>query len=76
MGDQPFRKAATYTGQHEQRIKADIHASSGIITNDPIVWAVEDIICLRPSSHCNRLVIYYNYKINEIKNIFDKIRLV
>jgi hypothetical protein len=49
------RKAATYTGQHKHRINADIHAHSGIRTHDPSVRAEEDISCLRPRGHRDRL---------------------
>jgi hypothetical protein len=41
-GDQPYRKAAGYTGQHKYRKKkrTDIYASNGIRTYDPNVeWA-------------------------------------
>jgi hypothetical protein len=33
----------------------DIHASSGIRTHDPSVWAGEDSSCLRLSGHCGRV---------------------
>jgi hypothetical protein len=36
-------------------MRIDIHASTGIRTHDPSVWAGEDISCLRPCSHCDRL---------------------
>jgi hypothetical protein len=36
-GNEPSRKAAAYTGQHEARITADIHASIWIRTHDPCV---------------------------------------
>jgi hypothetical protein len=50
------RKAATYTGQHKQRINVDIHEASGIRTHDPCVRAREDISCLRWRGHCDRLL--------------------
>jgi hypothetical protein len=55
-GESAWRKAATYTGQHKHRIKADksIHALSGIRTHDPRVRASEDNSCLRRRGHCNR----------------------
>jgi hypothetical protein len=56
MGDQPYRKATTYTGQRKHRTNADIHASSGTRTHDPSVRAGEDISCLRPRGHCDRLL--------------------
>jgi hypothetical protein len=45
-GDQPSRKATTYTGQHIEVIRSDIHASSGIRTHDPSVSAGEDVTTL------------------------------
>jgi hypothetical protein len=54
MGDQPCRKAATYTGQQDtEETRTDIHASSGIRTHDPSVREDEDISCLRPHGHCD-----------------------
>jgi hypothetical protein len=41
--------------QHKHRIKTDIHASSGIRTQDPSVLASEDSSCLRPRGHRDRL---------------------
>jgi hypothetical protein len=38
-----------------EETRADIHAQSGIRTHDPSVWVNEDISCLKPSSHCDRL---------------------
>jgi hypothetical protein len=36
-GGSACRKATTYTGQHKRRRNADIHALSGIRTDDPSV---------------------------------------
>jgi hypothetical protein len=58
-GDQPCRKAATYTGQHKHRINADIHVSSGIRTNHLSVSVGEDISCFRPCDHCDRPLVHY-----------------
>jgi len=41
------------TTEH-RKTRTHIHTSSGIRTHDPIVQAVEDRTCLRPSSHWNR----------------------
>jgi hypothetical protein len=38
----------------------DIHASSGIWIYDPIVWADEDILYLRPRGHRDRLILFNN----------------
>jgi hypothetical protein len=40
------RKAATYTGQHKQRTNADIHAPSGIRTQDPSAREFEAVHAL------------------------------
>jgi hypothetical protein len=40
---------------HKHRINAKIHAFSGIQTHDTSVRAGEDIPCLRPRGHCDRL---------------------
>jgi hypothetical protein len=45
-GGSARRKAATYT--NTEYTQTDIHASSGIRTHSPSVWAGEDISCLRP----------------------------
>jgi hypothetical protein len=45
-----------HTKQHKHRINAhntDIHALSGIRTDDPSVRASEDSSCLRPRGHCD-----------------------
>jgi hypothetical protein len=34
--------------------QTDIHASSGIRTHDPRIWAGEDSSCLRSRGHCDR----------------------
>jgi hypothetical protein len=39
---------------YTQNKRTDIHASSGIWTQDPSVWAREDSSCLRPRGHCDR----------------------
>jgi hypothetical protein len=46
------RKATTY---HKHRINTDIHALSGTRTHDHNVRPGEDISCLRPRGHCDRL---------------------
>jgi hypothetical protein len=58
-GGSARRKAANNTGQHKQRIYADIHALNGIRTHDPRVRAGEDISYLRPRGHCDRQSLYY-----------------
>jgi hypothetical protein len=52
------RKAATYTQDNTNRINAntDIHALSGIRSDDPSVRASEDSSCLRPHGHSDRRV--------------------
>jgi hypothetical protein len=61
-GDQPCRKAATYTRQHKYRRNAkNIHTSSGIRTHDPSVSEGEFILFLRPRGHCNRPRVNVNY---------------
>jgi hypothetical protein len=48
---------ATYTQNNTNTVYThiDIHASSGIRSHDPSVWASEDSSCLRPRGHCDRL---------------------
>jgi hypothetical protein len=55
-GISPSQGRYLHIGQHKHRINAhtDIHASSGIRTRDPSVWAGEDGSCLRPRSHRDR----------------------
>jgi hypothetical protein len=50
------RKAATFTqnSTNTEYTHTDIHASSGIRTHDPNVWAGEDSPCLRSCGHCDR----------------------
>jgi hypothetical protein len=50
------RKAATYTqdNTNTEYTHTDIHALSGIRTDDPSVWAGEDSSCLRPRGHFDR----------------------
>jgi hypothetical protein len=74
------RKAATYTGQHKDRINAhtDIHVLSGIRTHDPSVRASEDSSCLRSRGHCARLVGILAFKISLETGLqfgFDKMRI-
>jgi hypothetical protein len=47
--------------------RTDIYACSGIRTHDPSVWAGEDISCLRPRGHCDRLAM----KLRKQKNLFQ-----
>jgi hypothetical protein len=55
-GTQPFaRPLAAHRTAQTQWMHRDIHASSGIRTHDPSVWAGEDSSCLRPPGHCDRL---------------------
>jgi hypothetical protein len=54
-GGSDRRKATTYTGQHKDRINADIHASNAIRIHDPSVWAGENISCISLRGHCDRL---------------------
>jgi hypothetical protein len=42
VGDQPCRKAATYTGKRREETRTGINTSSGIRTHEPSVWAGED----------------------------------
>jgi hypothetical protein len=53
-GGSAHRKAGTHTGQHKRRINANIHALSGIQTNDHSIRAGEDSSCLRSHGHCDR----------------------
>jgi hypothetical protein len=52
------RKASTYTQNNTNRewTHTDIHAFSGIRTQDHSVRAGEDGSCLRPRGHCDRLL--------------------
>jgi hypothetical protein len=65
-GDQPCRKAATYTGQHQHRINGDIHVSSGIPTHDPSIWLGEGNSCPRPCGKCD---IMANFRITREWNV-------
>jgi hypothetical protein len=42
------------TTTNTEETHTDIHASSGIRTHDPNIWAGEDNSCPRPGSHCDR----------------------
>jgi hypothetical protein len=44
-----------HTEQHNHRINAHRHLSSGIRSHDPSVRADEDGSCLSPRGHCDRL---------------------
>jgi hypothetical protein len=52
-GDQPRRKAATYTGQLKHTRKADIRARVGFEPHNPSVREDEDISYIRPRGHCD-----------------------
>jgi hypothetical protein len=57
-GDQPCRKAATYTGLHKHRkTRTDIHYSNGIRAHDPSVQAREDISYFRPRGLKRRIIV-------------------
>jgi hypothetical protein len=51
----PSQGRYPHTGQHKHRLNAhtNIHALSGIRTNDRIVWAREDSSCLRVRPECS-----------------------
>jgi hypothetical protein len=55
-GGSARRKAATYTQNNTstELTHTDIHALSGIQTQDPRVRASEDSSCLTPRGHCDR----------------------
>jgi hypothetical protein len=57
-GISPSQDLYLYTEQHKHKINAhtDIHVSSGIPTHNPSVRAGENISCLRPHGHCDRLI--------------------
>jgi hypothetical protein len=51
----PLQGRYLHTGQHKHRINVHRHhASCGIRTHDPSVWAGEDSSCLRQRGHCDR----------------------
>jgi hypothetical protein len=56
-GGSAHRKATTCAedSTNTEKTHTDIHASSGIWTHDPSVWAGEDSSCLRPLGHCDWL---------------------
>jgi hypothetical protein len=58
--DQPVaRPLPEYRTTQTHNKRTYIHASSGIRTQDPNVWAGEDSSCLRPRGHWERLSPYY-----------------
>jgi hypothetical protein len=48
-------------------MQTDIHAFNEIRTHDPSVGASEYSSCLRPHSHCNRLVNHHEDVIQKLK---------
>jgi hypothetical protein len=51
----PSQGRYLHTEQHNREyIHTDIHASSGIRTHDPSVWAGKDGSWLTPRGHCER----------------------
>jgi hypothetical protein len=56
-GNEPSRKATTYTGQHKQRKekRIDTHASNEVQTHDPSAWAGEGIPCIIPRNQLLRI---------------------
>jgi hypothetical protein len=49
MGDQPCRKAATYTGQHKHRRNADTHPC--LEWHEPIILVFERVETYHTSDH-------------------------
>jgi hypothetical protein len=65
-GDQPDARPLRRhrTAQH-RKTRTQIHASSGIRTQDPSIRAAEDSTCLRPRGHWDRpLKIHLNVKLS------------
>jgi hypothetical protein len=62
----PSQGRYLHTEQHKHRINAytDIHALSGIRTQDHSFRGSEDSSCLRPRGHCDRLPIFKPRNIN------------
>jgi hypothetical protein len=58
-GDQPVARPLHTHNTYRTNAHTDIHASSGIRTNDPSVRVGEDISCLRPRRHCDRLKMHF-----------------
>jgi hypothetical protein len=60
----PSQGVYLYT-EHKHRINANanIHALSGIRTHHTSVPESEDILCLRPRGHCDRLIQYSSVRI-------------
>jgi hypothetical protein len=48
----------TQDSTNTEKTHIDIHASYGILTHDPSVWAGEDSSCLRPYGRCDWPIIY------------------
>jgi hypothetical protein len=55
-GGSARRKSATYIQNKTKREQThrDIHASSGVRTHDPSIWADENSSCFSPHGHCDR----------------------
>jgi hypothetical protein len=70
-GGSARHKAATCThdSTDTEKTHTDIHASGGIRTHDPSVWAGEDSSCLRPSGHCDRHIVVSYYATYKIDNV-------
>jgi hypothetical protein len=60
MGDQPnSRPLSAQANINTEKTQTNTRALSGIQTHDPNVRAGEDISCLRPRGHCDRLPKYF-----------------
>jgi hypothetical protein len=60
-GGRPHRKASTDTKQDKHRKNADILIPNGIRTHDPNIRAVEGIMRVSLSGHCDLIYYYHNY---------------
>jgi hypothetical protein len=54
----PVARSLSTQKNTKTQTRRDIFASSGIRTYDPSVQAAEDISCLRPRGHCDRLCLF------------------
>jgi hypothetical protein len=86
--DQPRRKAATYTGQHKNRIKADHHASREIRAHDPLFERTETVHILDRAAAVTRItfkVLHFEFTIlnsivfaplqsSEVDDVFNSVQ--
>jgi hypothetical protein len=63
-GISPSQGRYLYSTTQIEYTHTDIHASSGIRTHDPSIWAGEDNSCSRPRGHCDWLQVYIHFYTN------------